>query len=185
VCAERAASELGWRARTPYAEGVRRYVAWHREHAARAQEPTVAPAPEAPPAIVAAARTRLRAGAVATLQRFTAVASGVLALVLYVVVLHAAGLSNDGWHTVLVVAVLGLAASVSTHSTSARVAVWLTALAGAALLIPAGPSAAMDFARLNIQLLILGLAGAGIGLLGVAGGKRTVLEPSFANRSEP
>jgi UDP-glucose 4-epimerase len=43
VCGERAARELGWRARTPYAEGVRRYVAWHRENA---QRPHAEPLPE-------------------------------------------------------------------------------------------------------------------------------------------
>jgi hypothetical protein len=58
------------------------------------------------------------------------------------------------------------------------------ALAGAALLVPAGTSGALDFARLDVQLLMLGIAGAGIGLLGVAGGRRTVLEPSFAERAE-
>jgi UDP-glucose 4-epimerase len=30
VCSARAAEELGWRATTPFAEGVRRYVEWHR-----------------------------------------------------------------------------------------------------------------------------------------------------------
>jgi UDP-glucose 4-epimerase len=190
VCGERAARELGWRAQTPYAEGVRRYVAWHKENAER---PVLVPVPAAVPVAAAPADT----AAVApvritrklsvphlTLQRFTAVVSGLLALVVYVVVLHAAGLSSDGWHTVLVIAALGLLASVSTHSTAARIAVWIAALAGAALLIPAGTSEAMDFARLNVQLLTLGIAGAGIGLLGVAGGRRTVLEPSFANRSD-
>ncbi|MDX6680499.1 MAG: UDP-glucose 4-epimerase [Solirubrobacteraceae bacterium] len=195
VSCERAAAELGWRARTPYAEGVRRYVAWHREHAERvaAQPPAAAAAalvaaPAAPAAASAATPPPVRAPARASghlvLQRATAVVSGLLALVLYVVVLHAAGLSNDGWHTVLVVAALGVTASASMRSTTARVAVWLMALAGAALLIPAGTSEAMDFARLNPSLLVLGIAGAGIGLLGVAGGRRTVLEPSFADRSE-
>jgi hypothetical protein len=42
----------------------------------------------------------------------------------------------------------------------------------------------MDFARLNVPLLTLGIAGAGIGLLGVVGGRRTVLEPSFADRAD-
>ena len=36
VSGQRAAEELGWRPVTPFAEGVRRYVAWHRETAARA-----------------------------------------------------------------------------------------------------------------------------------------------------
>ena len=193
VCGERAARELGWRARTPYAEGVRRYVEWHRAEAARreagapAQAPAVA-AQAAPPAdstAVAHAPAARRAIAHVTLRRITAIASGLLALVLYVVVLHAAGLSNDSWHTVLLVSALGLTASVSARSTSARVGVWLAALVGAALLIPAGTSDALDFARLNVPLLMLGLAGAGIGLLGIAGGRRTVLEPSFADRSEP
>jgi UDP-glucose 4-epimerase len=234
VCGERAARELGWRAKTPYAEGVRRYVAWHREHAeaqaakaavaaaspaaakaavvarspapARAAVPAQSPAaaratvpaqsPAAARATVTAATATVAAQSPApapaevaartprriprgVLQHTTAVVSGLLALVLYVVILHAAGLANDSWHTVLVVAALGLLAGVSTRSTAARVAVWIAALAGAALLIPAGTSEAMDFARLNLPLLTLGLAGAGIGLLGVVGGRRTVLEPSF------
>jgi UDP-glucose 4-epimerase len=185
VCGERAARELGWRATTPYAEGVRRYVAWHREHAElqaakAAATPVAAAAPSAPARERLAARAHaLRRMPHGTLQRATALVSGLLALVLYVVVLHAAGLSNDSWHTVLLVAALGLVGSVSTRSTAARVAVWIAALVGAALLIPAGTSGAMDFARLNLPLLTLGLAGAGIGLLGVVGGKRTVLEPSF------
>jgi UDP-glucose 4-epimerase len=229
VRCERAAEELGWRASTPYAEGVKRYVAWHREHAARAKALASAPAPalaaaSAPalasasaPALAAASapalaspsapalapvtavtavsaaqvpaesapapHTRRRASHLA-LRRFTAVVSGLLALVLYVIVLHAAGLSSDGWHTVLVVAALGLTASASTRSTVARVAVWIAALAGAAVLIPAGTSEALDFARLNVPLLVLGLAGAGFGLLGIAGGRRTVLEPSFADRTD-
>jgi UDP-glucose 4-epimerase len=216
VCGERAARELGWRAQTPYAEGVRRYVAWHRENEERAAAapPLAAPAvaqravaaPSAPvqaaPAVAHGAaeaaalaqapgeapapppRTRPRRVPHLALQRFTAVVSGLLALVLYSIVLHAAGLASDSWHTVLVVATLGLTASVSTRSTAARVAVWLTALVGAAVLIPAGTSEALDFARLNLALLTLGIAGAGIGLLGVAGGRRTVLEPSFADRSD-
>jgi hypothetical protein len=35
-----------------------------------------------------------------------------------------------------------------------------------------------------VPLLMLGIAGAGFGLLGVAGGRRTMLEPSFADRSD-
>jgi UDP-glucose 4-epimerase len=200
---ERAADELGWRATTPYAEGVRRYVAWHRENAARVAAlpaPAVAAAPAAPVAVTAAVAVAMPAEAPQAptpaskparrrvphlaLQRVTAVASGLLALVVYVLVLHRAGLSSDSWHTVMVVSILGLTASVSTKSTTARVVVWLAALAGAAVLIPAGTSGALDFARLNLPLLTLGIAGAGIGLLGVAGGRRTVLEPSFANRAD-
>ncbi len=38
VLSTRADRELGWRARTPFAEGVRRYVEWRRDQAARAAE---------------------------------------------------------------------------------------------------------------------------------------------------
>jgi UDP-glucose 4-epimerase len=43
VSAERAAQELGWRASTPFAEGVRRYIAWARATTAT-QEPAQGPA---------------------------------------------------------------------------------------------------------------------------------------------
>src|SRR5207248_8403651 len=49
VCSERAERELGWTAATPFAEGVRRYVEWRREQAAKAseaQEAVVIPAGE-------------------------------------------------------------------------------------------------------------------------------------------
>jgi len=203
---DRAARELGWSAQTPYAEGVKRYVAWHKEHAAQVAAAAAAaplvPVAAAKTAVAVTAATPVAVTAMSTpatapatdrprrrvphlaLQRVTSIVSGLLALVLYVVVLHRAGLENDSWHTVLVVAALGLTASVSTKSTTARVAVWMTALVGAVILIPAGTSEALDFARLNLPLLMLGIAGAGIGLLGVAGGRRTVLAPSFADQAD-
>jgi UDP-glucose 4-epimerase len=49
VSSERAERELGWTAATPFHEGVRRYIAWRREQAARAanaQEASVIPAGE-------------------------------------------------------------------------------------------------------------------------------------------
>jgi UDP-glucose 4-epimerase len=49
VSGERAAAELGWRPTTPFAEGVRRYVAWRRE-------PLPAPAPVHDRALPALAR---------------------------------------------------------------------------------------------------------------------------------
>jgi UDP-glucose 4-epimerase len=38
VMSDRAERELGWTARTPFSEGVKRYVEWRQEHAARAAE---------------------------------------------------------------------------------------------------------------------------------------------------
>jgi len=63
VSGARAAAELGWEARTPFAEGLRRYVAWHREHNA------VEPAPALEPVAVAAAPAEEPAVAVATATR--------------------------------------------------------------------------------------------------------------------
>jgi UDP-glucose 4-epimerase len=53
VSGARAAAELGWEARTPFAEGLRRYVAWHREAYGVAEAPQAAPA--AAPVAVAVA----------------------------------------------------------------------------------------------------------------------------------
>jgi UDP-glucose 4-epimerase len=49
VSAERAACELGWRATTPFTEGVRRYVEWHR---------SLKPAPVARPRVLAGVARR-------------------------------------------------------------------------------------------------------------------------------
>src|SRR4051812_9750032 len=52
VSGERAAAELGWRPTTPFAEGVRRYVDWHRAAPAPAParpRPAGAPAPRGAP----------------------------------------------------------------------------------------------------------------------------------------
>jgi UDP-glucose 4-epimerase len=49
VCSKRARAELGWTAATPFSEGVRRYVAWRREQAAKqaaVEEAAVIPAGE-------------------------------------------------------------------------------------------------------------------------------------------
>jgi UDP-glucose 4-epimerase len=43
VSGERAAEDLGWRATTPFDEGVRRYVAWHRAGADREAAPAAWP----------------------------------------------------------------------------------------------------------------------------------------------
>ena len=66
VSGARAASELGWEARTPFAEGLRRYVAWHREQNA------VEPAPALEPVTAVAESEGEPAGvAVATRRGFS------------------------------------------------------------------------------------------------------------------
>ncbi len=187
VSGERAAQELDWRARTPFAEGVERYVAWHRAQAPAAPAAPVAavaaPAPDvAAPAIAARAARRPRAGA--TLHRVGGVLAGLLALLVYAYVLSAAGLPGDDEHSVLVIAALALVSTVSIVSTQARAAVWGAALAGAVLLIPARTSGALDLSPLDPGLLALGLAGAGFALLAVKDGRRRTLEFSLAEHAE-
>jgi len=187
ICGERAATELGWRPRTSFAEGVVQYVAWHRAHAAAqaaaAQTALFAnPPPQA--ATVTVTAPSPRAARTALLRRLLhgvapyaqSVISGALALVVYGFVLHAAGLLDGEEHTVLVVAVLTVAATLTIRSTQARVAVWLIALAGAALLIAPQPSGVLDMARLTVPLLALALGGAGFVLLAAASGRRLTLE---------
>jgi hypothetical protein len=178
VCGERAARELGWRARTSFAEGVQRYVAWHCEHAAAtapAAQQAVGTAVEQPSAPTLRALAEVRRWRVT--RSAAASISGLAALLVYAYVLHAAGLESDDEHTVLVVAVLGVASTVSIGSAKSRIAVWMTALVGALLLIPAQTSGALDLARLDLPLLVLGLAGAGFAMLAVMDGRRRVLGP--------
>jgi UDP-glucose 4-epimerase len=174
ICGERAAAELGWRPRTSFAEGVKRYVAWHCEEAA-AQERAAASASadegqgEGQPR----AGRRVRIPRVVATHAQSAI-SAVLALIVYGFVLHSAGLLGDEEHTVLVLAVLMVVATVSTRTTQARIAVWLAAAAGAVLLIPPQPTGVLDMARLNVPLLALAIVGASFVLLVATTGRRTL-----------
>jgi UDP-glucose 4-epimerase len=177
VSGERAARELDWRACTPFAEGVTRYVAWHREQLAAAAPPAPAPVPvPAAPATGGLPRH--------VLQRVGGLVGGVLALLVYAYVLKSAGLPADDEHSVLVVAVLALVSTMTIASAQARLAVWAIATVGAVLLIPARTTGALDLAPLDLGLLVLGLAGAGFALLAVKDGRRRTLELSLAEQAE-
>ncbi len=185
VSGERAARELGWRARTPFAEGVERYVAWHREQAAEAAAVAAAAAVPAPVVVTPAPaprRAEPRLGL--TLHRVGGVLGGIVALLVYAYVLSAAGLPGDDEHSVLVISALALLSTVSIASTQGRIAVWTIALAAAVLLIPARTSGALDLSPLSPGLLALGLAGAGFALLAVKDGRRRTLEFSLAEHAE-
>jgi UDP-glucose 4-epimerase len=75
VDGSRAERELGWRAETPFREGVRRYIAWHRDHeqaSERARAPltlgsSVKGAARAAPALVMSALAGLAAAGIATI----------------------------------------------------------------------------------------------------------------------
>jgi len=190
VCGERAARELGWRASTSFAEGVERYVAWHKADAARkpavavAAAPAVAAAAAPEPAPVPAPRAAAVPAKRMTLHSAGGVLGGLLALLVYAYVLSSAGLPGDDEHTAIVIAVLALVSTASTATTRARIAVWGIALAGAILLIPARTTGALDLSPLDPGLLALGLAGAGFALLAAKDGRRRTLEPSLAEPAE-
>jgi UDP-glucose 4-epimerase len=76
VSGERAATELGWTASTPFAEGVRRYVDWHR-----AAVPVAAPRSEPPRRALARRAMLALAGALLTIG-LAALAAGSLAVAL-------------------------------------------------------------------------------------------------------
>ena len=77
VSGARAAEELGWTATTPFAEGVRRYVEWHRSAAPRSPRAEPAPVPGA-----LARRAVLALGGVLTALVIAGAAAGLVAIAL-------------------------------------------------------------------------------------------------------
>ncbi len=151
VCGARAAQELGWTATTPFAEGVRRYVAWHREAAS-----AVAPAPRT--ATVAwADRARALPWAAARL------AVAVFCTLGYLEVLGAAGVHAEDSSTVGLVTAVAVLCTFGARQIAARVAWGVGALVLAPLIVP-DVSGALHTGRLDVPLLVLGGAGAGLAL---------------------
>jgi hypothetical protein len=97
VCGARAARELGWRPQTSFAQGVSRYLEWHR-----AQEPE-------PVAVVRAAQP-LRPSPHLVMLALTCVAVLAVAgtLAAYLAAVHAVGLRGDDERTVCVLTVAAL-----------------------------------------------------------------------------
>lgn len=112
VSGERAARELSWRASTPFAAGVRRYVDWYREQAVEAAPPpsSSAAANEEP--------SRPRAGTLLEgfLQRAGAAAlvpSVAVMLAAFLEVLRRGGATGEDLRTVAITTLVGLTLYVS------------------------------------------------------------------------
>jgi UDP-glucose 4-epimerase len=184
VSGRRAADELSWTATTGFAEGVSRYVAWHREQAAAA--PVAAEVPAAPAGVAAAAAPRPRRLAVTAWARpaltFVALAAlSVLAVIGYVAAIESIGLDDGRAGTVGVVCGVAVLCTLAAAGPLSGVASWSV---GAAVLLPLAvpPVArALHVARLDLVLLVLGAAGAGLVLALVDGGRRA-MEPSEPSR---
>ncbi len=164
VSGARAAAELGWRATTPFAEGVQRYVAW-----VRAQAPKLgAPEPLAPVAAPLAGTTPAwRRGSLVAARVLALAAVAVFTVLGYLEVIGAAGVGNRDAATAVVVASVAVLSTLGAERFSGLVA-WSS---GGLVLIPLlWPSiaGALRVGRLDGPLLILGAAGAGI-VLALAG----------------
>ena len=152
---ERAATELGWRAATPFREGVRRYVEWHR--AATAPEPARA----------------LRSRRLTLVPAAHAVISGlaiVAALTAYIAAVHAAGVGGHEQNEVEVVSVVAvvvaLALGLEWRSASRAVvafAAWALSVCTAIVMFTPGIGEHLRFVPPDEGVLLLSAVGAGLG----------------------
>ncbi len=174
VCAKRAEQELGWTARTEFADGVARYVDWHRAEYEEPQEPAVAREVEerGPWRVLAGLPLRIAAGV------------GLLAMAVFFL----AGIDSDGFYakdvrTLAITSLVGLTLFLAlssdpdaqpSNSGLARIG-WL--LTGALLAVAlVGPYNPHHLAGPDLELLALSFVGAGLGVSTGAVGRRALRE---------
>jgi UDP-glucose 4-epimerase len=209
VCGKRAARELGWTASTPFDEGVRRYVAWHREERERvasvpaAPEPVSEPSretlPVLKPAPVPERRRYPRLPLTRPLARaaaFSGLTLGIVGmLTAYLIAMHSVGLDNDEERTVGAVSVILLGLLLvpafdwrRQFRRALATASWLAAAAYVIALLLPWSRDKLNLASPDAALLLLGVAGAGLGLALAIGGHRLVRSDSEERplvRSDP
>ena len=188
VCGKRASRELGWEARTPFEEGLRRYIDWYRADAARNGDlPAVTPAPALVPAPVMAAAQPARrpAEAIAAVARLalpTGLFMGVLgALASYLVAVHRVGMGWDDARTVAVTILVGVSLYLALRlkldpMRRGAIITLCWAVAGAFLVATLVPYTRdlFDLTRPDVVTVLLGLAGAGFGIALAAASLRLV-----------
>ena len=152
VSGERADRELGWRASTPFAAGVERYVDWHRS-----QEPVV-PAPEL-------RRMRNPLGALA--RRALPVGlllSVVLMLVGFLEVLHRAGSGGDDLRTITMTSLVGLTVYLLLSREEGLGGLALLSAGVFALAVLRWPHDMMRLAHSDLDLVIQSTLGSAFGV---------------------
>jgi UDP-glucose 4-epimerase len=161
VSGARAARELGWRAQTSFAEGVRRYLDWHT-----AQPPSSAP-------VVPARRGRPRAPSprlVMLALTCAAVIAVVGTLAAYLAAVHAVGVTGSQDRTVAVLSVAALAAylALAIGAGSRRSLVsfvgWALAAAGLVFIYMPELREILGLAGPDESTFLLGLAGGALAI---------------------
>lgn len=164
VSGARAERELDWRAQTPFDEGVRSYVQWHREGGRRpVADAGGARAQRGPRGLLSRDR-------VASAGLFVA-AQGLIGA--YLVALHSAGI--EALHTMLAVSLIAVALVALTagaRSSMATKLAWL--IAGGTLLASVVPSLRplVGLDHLTATLVLMALAAAGFSVALALGGLR-------------
>jgi UDP-glucose 4-epimerase len=150
VSGERAARELGWRASTPFAEGMRRYVRWHCE---QLEKP-------------AAAKVRIpvAAGGRALSAALLAAMAGMVLAFLWL--MHAVGASASEVHATVLITTLSLTvylAITADGDAPGREIPWLLA-AVTAVLIVSWPHDLTRLVSTDLDMITLALTGAAYGV---------------------
>jgi len=186
VCGKRAARELGWEARTPFEEGVRRYIDWYRADARNgaSAEPAAngAPVPAVRPAPAPARRTAAGLATVARASLPAGLFVGVLGMMAaYLVAVHRVGMGWDDARTVGMTIAVGLGLYLASRLNID--AVWKGAIlalcwavAGAYLIATLVPwtRSLFSLTKPDVVTVLLGVAGAGFGIALMAAALRLV-----------
>jgi len=150
VSGERAARELGWRAATPFSEGVRRYLQWHRE---QLEQPAAADV-----------RSPAAAGGRALSAALLAAMAGMVLAFLWLV--HAVGASGSELHATVLVTTLSLAVYLGVtadgHQLGSAIPWLLAALT--AVLILSWPHDLTRLVSRDVDMIMLAITGAGYGV---------------------
>jgi hypothetical protein len=152
VSGERAGRELGWRASTPFATGVARYVDWHRSQEApslRAELPRI---------------TSPFAGLARRALPVALLCSVVLMLAGFLEVLHRAGSGGDDLRTITMASLLGLSVYLFVDRDRGLGGLaWLSA-AVFALAVLRWPHDMMRLAHTDVDLLVQSTVGSAFGV---------------------
>ncbi len=180
VSGARAERELQWRAQTPFDEGVRSYVEWHREDQQRsaATEDQHRPATRARFPVRRVPRGILDRDRIASAGLFVA-AEGLVGA--YLVALHSAGV--EALHTMLaasIISVVLVALSTGRRGSMSTRLAWL--IAGGTLLssVVPGLRPLIGLDHLTATLVLMALAGAGFSVALALGGLRQLETPRRA-----